>query len=190
MPIATPTRLLPNTLMTTVGIVLKNPPLAIPFMITNTTKGPRELDTGQIANILNALPSKDRRSVLTGPIESDMKPQQRRPTADEKLKPATRPAPAEADRPRELLYNGRKNGGTRRGKVAMAPARKSVVNLTSLNKALGVSVFSGHRQSRSYHSTKIVVLIGARSLISQAAGKLVAKTIRPRIRKVHSTPSL
>jgi hypothetical protein len=34
----------------------------------------------------------------------------------------------EAESPTEALYRGRKNGGTKRGKVAIAPARKSVVN--------------------------------------------------------------
>lgn len=89
--------------MTTVGMVLKNPPLAIPFTITKAINGPKESDTGQIAKILKALASKEIKSVLTGPIESHINPQQRRPTADEKLNPATRPAPAEADRPSELL---------------------------------------------------------------------------------------
>jgi hypothetical protein len=117
-------------------MVLKNPPLAAPLMITKAINGPRVFDTGQSTNILNALNIRDSKSVFTGPIKSDRKPQQSRPTADEKLKPATRPAPAEGDSPKELLYSGRKKGGTKRGNVAIAPARKSVTNLTSLKSAL------------------------------------------------------
>jgi hypothetical protein len=101
MPIATPTLLLPNTLPTTVGMVLKNPPLAAPLIITKTINGPREFDTGHRTSMLKALSIKERRSVFTGPMKSERRPQQRRPTADEKLKPATRPAPADADSPSE-----------------------------------------------------------------------------------------
>lgn len=103
MPIATLTRLEPNTLPTTVGIVEKKPPFAAPLMMTNRINGPKEFDTGQIANMLKALRNNERSKVLTGPIESHRKPQQRRPTAEEKLKPATRPAPADGERPREAL---------------------------------------------------------------------------------------
>lgn len=74
--------------------------------------------------------------MLTGPIESERKPQISLPTAEEKLNPATRPAPSEAERPTELLYSGRKNGGTKRGKVPIAPAIKSTVNFMSLNRLL------------------------------------------------------
>jgi hypothetical protein len=109
-------------------MVLKNPPFAAPLITTKAIRGPRDVDTGQIINMLNALSTNARRRVLTGPMKSERKPQSRRPTADEKLKPATRPAPLEAESPTEALYRGRKNGGTKRGKVAIAPARKSVVN--------------------------------------------------------------
>jgi hypothetical protein len=119
-----------------VGIVLKNPPFPAPLVITKRTNGPRELETGQIINMLNALNIKAMKSVLTGPMASDRKPKHNRPTAEEKLNAATRPAPAEAESPRELLYNGRKNGGTKRGKVAIAPARKRVVNLRFLKRLL------------------------------------------------------
>jgi hypothetical protein len=82
-------------------MVEKNPPLAAPLMITNKISGPREFDTGHKTSMLNALIIRERRSVFTGPMESERSPQQRRPTAEEKLKPATRPAPADADRPSE-----------------------------------------------------------------------------------------
>lgn len=101
IPIATPTRRLPNTLPTTVGIVLKNPPFAAPLIITKAIKGPNVFDTGQSTSMLSALRIRERRRVFTGPIESDSNPQHNRPTADEKLKPATRPAPADADSPSE-----------------------------------------------------------------------------------------
>lgn len=102
IPIATPTRRLPNTLPTTVGIVLKNPPFAIPFITTNAISGPNVLDTGQMTSILMALMSNAMKRVLTGPMKSDKNPHARRPTAEEKLNPATRPAPVEGERPSEV----------------------------------------------------------------------------------------
>ena len=101
IPIATPTLLDPNTLPTTVGIVLKNPPFAAPLIITNAISGPKLLLTGHRTNILNALKSSAMNNVLTGPIKSDRNPHANRPTAEEKLNPATKPAPAEGERPRE-----------------------------------------------------------------------------------------
>jgi hypothetical protein len=103
MPIATLTLLEPNKLPTTVGMVEKNPPLAAPLMITKRIRGPSEFDTGQMASILKALSNKERSRVLTGPMKSHSNPQQSRPTAEEKLNPATRPAPADGERPREAL---------------------------------------------------------------------------------------
>jgi len=128
MPIATPTLRLPNTDPTTVGMVLKKPPLAAPLIMANAINGPRVLDTGHMTNMLIALSIKEMNNVLTGPIQSDISPQPKRPTAEEKLNPATRPAPAEGDNPREFEYNGKKNGGTKSGKVPTAPARKRVEN--------------------------------------------------------------
>src|SRR4051812_14336662 len=93
MPIATDTLAEPNTLPTTVGMVAKNPPLAIPLMITKTINGPKESETGHSTNALSALNSKDENTVFRGPILSQLKPQSRRPIADEKLNAATRPAP-------------------------------------------------------------------------------------------------
>jgi hypothetical protein len=134
--------------------------------------------------------SRKGRKVLPDTYQSDKKPQQSRPTADEKLKPATRPAPAEADSPKELLYSGRKNGGTKRGNVATAPARKSVTNLTSLKSTLNsLSITPLKYLGNIYHSMKMVLLIGARSLINHAAGRPVASVTIPIIRKVHGGPS-
>ena len=101
MPIATPTLRLPKTEPTTVGMVLKNPPFAAPLIITNAIRGARVVDAGQRASILSALKISERSSVFTGPMKSDRRPQQRRPTADEKLNPATRPAPADGESPSE-----------------------------------------------------------------------------------------
>ena len=103
MPIATETRCEPKTVPTTVGIVAKNPPLAAPFIITKTTKGPSESETGQIANMLTVVRNKPMKSVFRGPSASAARPEPSRPTADEMLKPATRPAPALEERPREAL---------------------------------------------------------------------------------------
>jgi hypothetical protein len=68
-------------------------------MITNAIKGPNEFDTGQRTSMLKALIISERSKVFTGPMKSDKIPQHSRPTADEKLKPATRPAPADGDSP-------------------------------------------------------------------------------------------
>lgn len=92
-------------------------------------RGPRVVDTGHNTSILTELSSSEMRRVFSGPKRSLMNPQARRPTADEKLKPATSPAPALGERPSEALYNGRKNGGTKRGKVATTPVRNRTVNL-------------------------------------------------------------
>jgi hypothetical protein len=72
------------------------------LIITNAISGPKLLLTGHRTNILNALKSNAMNNVFTGPIESDRNPHANRPTADEKLKPATKPAPAEGERPREV----------------------------------------------------------------------------------------
>ena len=117
-------------------MVLKNPPFAAPLTTTNAMSGPSEVETGQMTNMLTALSTRARRRVFTGPMKSDRKPHRRRPTAEEKLNPATRPAAVDEDRPTDLLYNGRKKGGTNRGKVPIAPARKSVEKRTFLNKLL------------------------------------------------------
>lgn len=84
----------------------------MPFKMTKTTRGPSEVDAGHNTNMLNAHSNWDRKSVLVGPILSLMMPQASRPIAEEKLKAATRPAPTLGDNPSELLYSGRKNGGT------------------------------------------------------------------------------
>jgi hypothetical protein len=101
IPIATLTLELPKTLPATVGMVAKKPPLAAPLMITNAMSGLNEVETGQRTNILTADVIKARNSEFKGPIRSQSNPEKSRPTADEKLKPATRPAPALGARWRE-----------------------------------------------------------------------------------------
>src|SRR5271170_1717663 len=103
MPIAMETLAEPNTAPTTVGIMAKKPPLAAPLIMTKAINGPSVLETGHKASILNALKTKEKSRVLTGPTLSPKSPQQTRPMAEEKLKAATRAAPTCACRPRDLL---------------------------------------------------------------------------------------
>lgn len=103
MPMATDTRAEPKTLPTTVGMVEKNPPFAEPLIMTKAISGPMELDTGQSTKMLNALSSNDRKSVFSDPSLSHANPHERRPMAEEKLKAATKPAPALDGRPSELV---------------------------------------------------------------------------------------
>jgi hypothetical protein len=110
-------------------------------MITKAMRGPRVVDTGHNTSILSELSISDMRRVFRGPRRSLMNPHARRPTADEKLNPATSPAPALGERPSEVLYNGRKKGGTKRGKVATTPVRNRTVNL-KLRKRFLVSLAS------------------------------------------------
>jgi hypothetical protein len=96
--------------------------------MTKATRGVIVLDTGHKTSMLNALKRRARKSVLSGPTRSPRNPNPSRPTAEEKLKPATKPAPVLVERPSDALYMGKKNGGTKRGKVATAPAMKSTIN--------------------------------------------------------------
>lgn len=103
MPIATDTLCEPNTVPTTVGIVAKKPPLAAPLMITKTTRGPKESETGHITNVLIVVRDRPMKRVFRGPKASAARPELRRPTAEEILKPAIRPAPVLGERPSEAL---------------------------------------------------------------------------------------
>lgn len=127
MAMATATRADPNTLPTTVGIVEKKPPFAAPLITTNTASGATAVDSGHSANMLKAVNMNEMKRVFSGPKTSHANPLAIRPNALAKLKPATSPAPVLDDMPRELLYSGRKNGGTNRGNVPIAPARKMVM---------------------------------------------------------------
>ncbi|KAJ8123929.1 hypothetical protein O1611_g9480 [Lasiodiplodia mahajangana] len=90
---ATVTRAEPKQLPTTVGIVEKNPPFAMPLTTLNIVNGARLVDTGQTASILTAARLSARNSALREPILSHKMPLKILPTADAKLKPANRPAP-------------------------------------------------------------------------------------------------
>lgn len=101
--IATDSLALPNTLPTTVGIVEKKPPLEAPLMSTNTTSGPRLSDAGQRASMLTDVSTSDTNSTLTDPSRSQAMPEKMRPTAEARLKPATRPAPVAEERPSAVV---------------------------------------------------------------------------------------
>lgn len=103
MLIATATLALPKTFPTTVGIVEKKPPFDMPLMRTKTISGPMVVDAGHMASMLMAVNRTDTNSVLSDPIRSHAKPDTIRPTAEARLKPATRPAPAVDEKPRELV---------------------------------------------------------------------------------------
>ena len=100
---ATDTLCEPNRVPTTVGIVAKNPPLDAPLKITNATRGPTESETGQMTKVLMVVRKRQMKSVFRGPRVSAARPDVRRPTAEEMLKPATRAAPVLALRCREAL---------------------------------------------------------------------------------------
>lgn len=103
MAMATAIRADPNTLLTTVGMVEKKPPLAAPLMTTKTARGAIDSETGHTASMLMAVRANDTNSVLSGPIMSARNPHPTRPRALAKLKPATSPAPVLEDSPSELL---------------------------------------------------------------------------------------
>lgn len=87
---------------TTVGIVEKKPPFETPLIMTKATMGPSDVETGQMARILTADRNRETKSTLSAPNASQKAPQQIRPMAEEKLNPATRPAPVEEERPMDL----------------------------------------------------------------------------------------
>lgn len=101
MPIATDTRCDPKTVPTTVGIVAKNPPLEAPLIITKRTIGARRFDNGHMTNKLSVVRNRPMKTVFRGPKASAARPEVRRPTAEEMLKPARSAAPALEERPRE-----------------------------------------------------------------------------------------
>ena len=74
--------------------------------------------------MLRELRNSTRKSVFNAPILSLIYPVVTLPIADAILYPATSAAAMLDDSPRDVLYNGRKKGGTKIGKVATAPARK------------------------------------------------------------------
>jgi hypothetical protein len=136
IPIAVGTLADPKTFPTTVGIVAKKPPFAAPLMTTKRARGARVVDDGHRASILTAVSTREMKRVLRGPNLSQRRPQMIRPIADEKLKPASNPAPVLEDSPIDRLYRGIKNGGTSNGNVPTAPAAKTSRNPGSLKSRL------------------------------------------------------
>ena len=112
MPMATATRALPKTLLTTVGIVEKNAPLAAPLITTKAISGASVVEAGQTANMVTAVSSKDTSKVLRDPSLSQAIPDKIRPNADDRLNPATRLAPTLEENPIDRAYEGMKKGGT------------------------------------------------------------------------------
>jgi hypothetical protein len=191
MPIATVTRAEPKTFPTTVGMVEKKAPFAMPLTMTNTASGAKVVEAGQRASMLNVVRRREVESVFSAPNESHSRPERIRPTAEAKLKPARRPAPVLVDSPMDRLYRGRKKGGTRSGNVPTAPAMKIKRKLMSLKSRLPVDVSFGVAvlMKSPYHSTKAPPRIGVRSLMSQAAGNPVASVSKPQMRYVHAGPN-
>jgi hypothetical protein len=64
------------------------------LMTAKATSGAMESERGHSTSIEPAEMTSEKSKVLTAPSLSHMNPHERRPTALEKLKPATRPAPA------------------------------------------------------------------------------------------------
>jgi hypothetical protein len=99
IPIAIDIRADPKTSTTTVGIVEKNPPLDTPFTSTKIIIGASVVEAGQMTSMLRAVRVNEMNSVFSEPILSHMIPEPILPTAEEKLNPATRPAPVVGDKP-------------------------------------------------------------------------------------------
>lgn len=123
-------------LPTTVGIKAKNPPFAIPFEITKKISGAKLVDTGQITSRLIAFQVNARIKEFIGPSLSAICPKLMRPTAEERLNPATRPAAELALRPILVPYKGRKKGATKSGKRPIAAEQKKTANFGSRNRRL------------------------------------------------------
>lgn len=103
MPMTTLTRWLPKMLVATVGVQEKKPPLEMPLRMQKMASGASDCETGQMTSMLKADRSSELRSTLTGPNLSQQKPQMMRPMADDRVKPATRPAPVLEEKPRAWL---------------------------------------------------------------------------------------
>lgn len=134
--ITTATLALPNTLLTTVGIVEKNAPLAAPLMITNTIMDVSVVLVGHIARFVIEVRTRLATMVFRDPSLSDMTPLAMRPTADASENPATSPAPTLAGKPMLVVYMGMKKGGTKRGKVPMADPMKTRLKVSDLKSPL------------------------------------------------------
>jgi hypothetical protein len=99
----------------------------MPAIMTKTTKGAISVDSGQTSSMPIPFNPIARIKLFTGPMMSESWPKEIRPSAEARLKPDTRPAEANEERPIDCPYIGRKKGGTRRGNVASAEATQIVV---------------------------------------------------------------
>jgi len=102
-------------------------PADIPAKMTKMIKGASSELKGQMSNIPIPFIPMAKIRLFTGPMMSDNCPKEIRPNAEARLKPDTRPAEANDERPIDWPYIGKKKGGTRSGKVARADATQMVV---------------------------------------------------------------
>lgn len=133
----------------------KNAPFPIPFMMMKTTSGARDVDTGQIASMLNALRTIEMKRAVTGPIASHRNPQLTRPTAEERLNVANSTEAVVAEIPNDKAYSGMKKGGTSKGNVAIPVPKNNKTNLGSLNKALLDGINVSHVEVKVYEDSPI-----------------------------------
>lgn len=89
-----------DDLPTTVGMMAKKPPFAMPQMRTKATSGPSEVESGQRDNMDSPDTSRVRNNELIGPRISPAKPKPILPKADERLNPARRAALVPFEKPR------------------------------------------------------------------------------------------
>jgi hypothetical protein len=127
----------PNIFPTTTGIRLKNPPEPAPFRMAKRTTMPTEDETGHTTMMLVLLMTRESRRPLIGPkMLSAPRPIIIRPAADAMFHVARITAQIPFESPIELAYSGRRNGGTKSGKVATAPMTKRMQNFMFLKRCL------------------------------------------------------
>ena len=136
MPMAMASLALPKTLLTAVGIVEKNAPLAAPLITMNAISGGSEVEAGQTASMVMAVKNRDIVRVLSEPSLSQAIPEPMRPNPEAMLKPATSVAPTLEEKPIDLAYMGMKKGGTKSGNVPSELPRNTRSKLRDLNKRL------------------------------------------------------
>lgn len=94
-------------------------------------------DNGQIIKVLIPVIKSVKNIALIAPSNlSAPRPKAILPTADAKLKPNKINDPVDSLRPIAEAYRGKKNGATKSGKSAMAPAKNSKLNRISLKRDL------------------------------------------------------
>jgi len=106
MPMVTLMFAEPKMWPTTVGIMLKKPPTAMPATSTKRISTPRVLAKGQTRNMVVPSSDMDIKATFTEPILSLKKPEEMRPTAEAALNAATSPAPVLEDKPMDSANVG------------------------------------------------------------------------------------